>query len=193
MANGNRNILATAGAHLAAIVTILSVLLSLLTVSSCRSAELRIPNAKVVGIHDGDTLWVRATVKVSAAGATVDGRKIKDAEIPFVVQIRLLDLNDPRNKRGCWAPELWQPGGFASRDSLRRMALGKTGTLIIDLDRAFATKGHWVGTANLSRMSHMSRYFGDFWVPGYATTVGRRQIKAGRAFPTKDEQERRLR
>jgi hypothetical protein len=141
---------------------------------------------EIFAISDGDTFWFRTEVKITANKGTINGRKIAH-EVDFIVQIRLVDLNDPRNPRGVWARELDEEGGLEAKKSLERMLKGKRGVLIIDLDRAFATRGERQEIPNLSRLLHMSRVFGDFLVRGFKNTVGFRQIRAGYASPSKNE------
>jgi hypothetical protein len=171
------------------VILALSVMHLGILADPAESAYAEIPG-RIISVHDGDTFWFSGKVHLTIHGATIDG-KPASGELSFVAQIRLLDLSDRRNPRGCWAPELSERGGTASRDSLRRMALGKRCTLIVDLDRAFAIRGRWRDVANLSRMSHMGRYFADAKIAGYQNTLGRRQINAGHAWPTKEQQLRR--
>lgn len=154
-------------------------------VSGISGAELTLP-AEVFAISDGDTFWAKIKTRITSTQGRIGGKKINH-EVDFIVQIRMLDLNDPRNPRGCWARELDEEGGPEAKVNLVRMIKGKKGTLIIDLDRAYSTRGDRQDFANLSRLIHMSRFFGDFLVDGYQTTIGYRQIRAGFASPTKEQ------
>jgi endonuclease YncB( thermonuclease family) len=100
---------------------------------------------KVLSVRDGDTLKVR---------------------VQFECDVRLLD---------CWAPEVTGPEkleGFKSRDSLMRMALGKTGVLYVPLSHE-----------NIGRATSMGRVLGHVYVDGQDLSA--EQVKKGFAKPEK--------
>lgn len=155
------------------------------------SAEIRIP-ATCIDVFDGDTFTVELSPTVTISAATVDGKKLNGLRVPFRVNVRLIDLTTPGEVRGVWAPERTkqEPGWQASRESLERMVLNKRGTLIIDTAKAVNANGRYEHTQNnASNLFTMGRILGDFHVQPYRTTVGRRQVNSGNAFPAKDDQE----
>ncbi len=157
---------------------VLKILLVLNAV--CYGAQLRVPG-KIISVHDGDTFIFQTTLTLSAPGAKVDGSPVRNERVTFTISVRLVDLNDPTNPRGCWAPELDQRGGKVSRNNLQRMANGQDCTLIINLDAAFTTRGRGKEVANVSRLLTLERVLADALVEPYKTTLGRRQINAGYA------------
>lgn len=154
--------------------------------------------------HDGDTVFFQTdlhvrnetdgSLSVFFEGATVGNQSFLPLKrkpsfsLPVSIQVRLLNLNNPTNYEGVWAPELDEKGGPESQKSLERMVLNRELYLIVDLQRCFAERGRWKNQPNASRLFHMSRIFGDLYDPHYKTTVGKRQISSGHAFPTKVEQ-----
>lgn len=162
--------------------------------SSRRAARaiLEIP-CKCVSVYDGDTITVQIAVRPTFDRWTINGKRPPAGQlVVFNVSIRLLDLSDylpgqdieDPYSQGCWSPETYEPKGKSAKASMERMALGQTGTLMIDLDRLRTASNP---TPNLARGMTLNRVFGDFMVKGYKNTVARRQINAGYAWPTKAE------
>lgn len=108
---------------------------------------------QVVGVVDGDTV---------------------DFEVRLVVRVRLLAGDEE-----CWAPESRTKDaaekklGLASTDSLKRLALGRSGSLSLPL----------VSRRLIDYMT-LERLLGNVWVDGQS--LGAAQVRAGHASTTKD-------
>lgn len=96
---------------------------------------------KCVEVVDGDTLTVEVTVRM---------------------RTRLLD---------CWAPELRDPGGIASKSELTRLALGKHGRMRVPLD----------GVSRVDQVFTFGRILADVWVDDASLS----QQMVTRGFATK--------
>lgn len=108
--------------------------------------------ASVVSVHDGDTLTVDITIRAN---------------------VRLCGDGNDEEKKECWAPELKAPGGLASRENLKRAALGQRGTLVIPIGDA----------NNLSQLFTLGRILGDMWIDG--DSMSERQVRTGHASSKK--------
>lgn len=93
---------------------------------------------RVTQVYDGDTLTVEMTIRA---------------------RVRLLD---------CWAPELRDEGGVASRDAIKPIE-GKAATLVVPLD----------GVDRLDDVLTFGRVLGYVWVDG--ESLSEKQVSAGHA------------
>ena len=100
---------------------------------------------EIVSVHDGDTLTVEFTGRMN---------------------VRLAD---------CWAPELNQEGGTASRDALTAAALGRKGTLFIGSEKI----------KHLGQLTSLGRAVGTVWVDGNPESVNAEQVRLGFATAEK--------
>lgn len=106
--------------------------------------------ANVVSVYDGDTMTV---------------------EIRLRVNVRLCG----DGMKQCWAPELKEPGGPKSKESLQLATMGRHGTLWIPLGNA----------TNLSQLFTLGRVLGDFWVDGEEESVSEMQVRTKHAATKK--------
>ena len=98
---------------------------------------------RVVEVYDGDTVTVEVTIRA---------------------RVRLTD---------CWAPELHEPGGIASKEYLQRLAEGKRGLLAVPLHE------------RLDKSFSFGRLLGKVQVGGGDCSAA--QVAAGHATATKGQ------